>query len=60
MKTEQTLCWRCKKSYLGGCDWADDFRPVEGWNATRKDIHSSDHKTFESYVVHDCPKFERG
>ncbi len=50
-----TLCWCCKKSVEGGCDWIDKQTPVKHWDA---DLMR--HKSFTAYHVNDCPEFERG
>ena len=50
---KHTLCWDCAH-YAQGCSWSEYFRPVRGWNATKVKT-----KYFNSYIVHDCPKFER-
>ena len=44
-----TICWDCKHA-TGGCRWADDHRPVKGWDAFRRE---------ESYIVRKCPEFIR-
>lgn len=48
-----TQCWDCAKA-TGGCSWSQEYVPVEGWEAipTRK-------KTFDSFLILDCPEFER-
>ena len=51
---EFTLCWDCKNSYTNGCSWARKLIPVKEWTA----FHSKK-KEFESYLVVNCPKFER-
>lgn len=45
-----TLCYSCRNSYLNGCEWADELKPVPGWKAIRDDEH-------DSYQVVLCPKF---
>ena len=54
----QTLCWECAKA-TGRCSWSDEFIPVEGWNAkpTKKRVYGGGE--FESYLVIECPEFER-
>ena len=60
-----TLCWDCKKSTaVDDCPWANDFTPVEGWDATETILvlHSTrDYKKQDtSYIVHRCPLFAKG
>ena len=52
--TSMTLCWDCKRA-TGGCSWSARLKPVKGWTAkeTKKD------SPFSSYIVEDCPLFER-
>lgn len=50
-----TLCWCCKKSIEGGCDWIDKHQPVRHWNADWRE-----HESFSAWHVNDCPEFERG
>lgn len=58
----ETLCWRCQKA-CGSCSWSHEFKPVEGWTATRKDILAPVdggkryRRYVESYIVHRCPEF---
>lgn len=59
-----TICWNCKNA-CGGCSWSKEFKPVEGWDATYSPVmyaRGYDYKREfkESYVVHECPEFERG
>lgn len=55
----QTICWDCANA-CGGCSWSDHWQhsPVDGWTAIRSDITGKD-VTVESYIVLDCPEFER-
>lgn len=46
-----TLCWDCSHA-CGGCEWSDDFMPVDGWKAVYKEDK-------DSYSVYECPKFLR-
>lgn len=65
-----TLCWLCRNAVpspeLGtGCSWSMDGKPVDGWDAHRRDVHGyKDGKltagAIESYRVRLCPKFQRG
>ena len=50
-----TLCWDCKNSTTNGCEWAKSFKPVDGWKAIPSVAGESD-----SYLVLECPKFEKG
>ena len=50
-----TLCWDCKHSTTNGCSWAKSFTPVDGWKAIPSVAGESD-----SYLVLECPKFEKG
>lgn len=50
-----SICWGCanavpghKNGKLYGCSWSEDFKPVEGWDATKGRI---------GYMVIGCPKF---
>lgn len=69
MNPQQTICWECKHADKGNdsiCPWAREFKPVEGWDATRRDIlvqgtnQNQPAHYDESYKVHKCPLFERG
>ena len=57
-----TLCWDCKNSTNNGCEWIRSFKPVEGWNAVPSAIlvGGANDKYTDSYLVLECPKFERG
>ena len=57
-----TLCWDCKNSTNNGCEWSRSFKPVEGWNAVPSAIlvGGGNDKYTDSYLVLDCPKFEKG
>ena len=50
-----SLCWDCKNSTTNGCEWAKSFTPVDGWKAIPSVAGESD-----SYLVLECPKFEKG
>ena len=55
----EALCWRCAKA-CGGCSWSHDYVPVEGWEATRRDLTVQDGngpRMVESYLVRKCPEF---
>lgn len=57
-----SLCWKCQK-YYKQCSWTAQWKPVEGWVATRNDIripqdNKGQKKRYEeSYMVHACPEF---
>lgn len=53
--SNQTICWGCDNA-CGGCSWSREFKPVEGWTATRRDLLMTN-GTKESYIVHECPEF---
>lgn len=52
-----SICWDCHKA-TGGCRWSEDHKPVKGWTAKpiQRDIYGG---TYKSYVVLECPEFER-
>ena len=50
-----SLCWDCENSTTNGCEWAKSFAPVDGWKAIPSVAGESD-----SYLVLECPKFEKG
>ena len=50
-----SLCWDCKHATTNGCSWAKSFTPVDGWKAIPSVAGESD-----SYLVLECPKFEKG
>lgn len=57
-RSTDTLCWRCANSVNSGCSWSESFEPVQGWTAEEKfKINEPYGKT---YLVKDCPEFERG
>ena len=49
-----TLCVRCG-NFAGGCEWADRFEPVPGWEA--KETGRNSYYGGSSYDVIACPKF---
>lgn len=60
-----SLCWECKKATGGSdCSWANEFIPVEGWDAKQTTIVICSTRGYEkndiSYIVRKCPLFERG
>lgn len=57
----ETLCELCGNA-CGGCRWsrAGVQKPVDGWEAVRRDIPVQDGETVrleESYVVLACPEY---
>lgn len=54
---KDSLCWFCENN-AGGCSWAREFKPVQGWNATPSVIPNSGNP-MHSYHVEGCPKFKR-
>lgn len=58
LRKTSTQCWTCDNA-CGGCDWADNFKPIEGWVAVRNDISVGLGGYVESYIVLDCPNYER-
>ena len=61
MGTADTLCYSCihATNKYGACPWSKELKPVEGWNAVRRDIEHYNGST-ESYLVIDCPNFVAG
>lgn len=55
MAKEQTICWSCRNATEKDCEWASDFKPVPGWEATE----SSKKGAGQTFIVHKCPKFIR-
>lgn len=57
----ETICWDCSNCY-GGCSWAEDGVPVEGWVAERCDRELNEKKrknrNWTGYSVSYCPEFE--
>ena len=58
-KSSDTLCWRCAKAATNGCAWSASFKPVYGWTAEETDLKRIGIGG-KSYLVIDCPEFERG
>ena len=57
-KSQDTLCWQCKKS--GGlCSWSSNLTPVEGWEAKETWIKFPE-KVVSGFCVLRCPEFEEG
>ena len=56
MERQETLCVKCGNACTSGCCWAEELKPVPGWNATafydkhrRRDLYS--------YCVNKCPQY---
>ena len=46
-----SICWACANA-TGGCTWADELKPVDGWKA--KPTIKDNQDTFQ---VLDCPEY---
>jgi len=59
---DSSLCWSCDNA-TGGCSWSREFKPVNGWNAERRNVNTHRGRKriegTESYFVKDCPEFVR-
>ena len=66
-----TICWACGNAVPDaegerGCPWSREGRPVEGWEAERRDIRiqprrpGEERRAVESYQVITCPVFVPG
>lgn len=61
VNSKATLCWDCKKATGGSdCPWANNFEPVEGWDAIPEMITVTTTVQTSSFQVNNCPLFERG
>lgn len=58
-KSSDTLCWRYAKAINNGCSWSASFEPVDGWTAIESNLKRIGIGG-TSYLVIDCPEFERG
>ena len=54
----QSICWDCANACCG-CSWSRGFVPVDGWKAIQKKIKLSGGKTTPTYIVCECPRFQR-
>lgn len=53
----ETLCWECRNA-AGGCSWADDLKPVDGWDAEKTIVQGDGAGgTFDSFCVKSCPEY---
>lgn len=64
-RAQGTLCWECANAVplengSQGCPWSEDFVPVPGWVAERRDLAKFGAAGAESYFVHECPRFRVG
>ncbi len=57
-KKVPTLCWDCAKA-IGGCSWADEFKPVKGWKAIVHGRNIDGELDQTGYKVLRCPEFKR-
>ena len=55
---QHTICWDCAK-FAGDCSWSKDFTPVTGWTAVPTEKQQFRGQPLKSYLVTDCPEFER-
>ena len=58
-RRNSTICWDCQRAVgKDRCCWADNFKPVKGWNAIRNDLKSTPNGGLViSYIVLCCPLF---
>lgn len=59
---QPTLCWDCSRAVgprSHRCSWANDFKPVDGWEAEFTIVHAGNAGDTTSYFVHKCPEFIR-
>lgn len=52
-------CFICKKN-AGGCAWSREFKPIPGWQATKREQSTFHELGGFSYKIHYCPEFEEG
>lgn len=57
---KQTLCWDCRKA-TGACCWSESSgrSHVPGWTAVETKVRMNNDTYAPSYIVVDCPEFER-
>lgn len=51
-------CWTCAKA-CGGCNWSDELKPVDGWEAEEFIIKSGKLLPLLSYRITKCPEYEK-
>lgn len=60
---EESLCWSCTKAVpqrnLRRCPWAEERRPVLGWDAIPTQQKIRDGVLLQSYRVKACPLYEK-
>lgn len=49
----ETKCWSCKNA-CGNCSWSKEFKPVDGWIATKTFLINENE---DSFIVHKCPEY---
>ena len=52
----RTICWDCRCSTTGECEWSRSLQPVDGWVAEKKNLKGVEGG---SYIVRECPEFVR-
>ena len=67
--TVPSLCWSCRNAVPSlqkgtGCNWSREFKPVEGWEAQRRDLCGYmecqwKDGAIESYRVVRCPEYRQ-
>jgi len=58
-KPAETICWKCRNANGNGCAWFKKSAPVRGWVAEKREIDGGGYYV-ESFLVRECPGFERG
>ena len=53
-----TLCWSCAR-FCGRCNWSARFEPVAGWKAEMGSLARQYGGTLKTYMVLQCPLYER-
>ena len=56
---KEQLCWQCQYA-TGGCSWSNQFKPVEGWDATPHTIRDCGTSKIHTYRIYSCPQFIKG
>ena len=56
-------CWWCVNAYgTGNCPWANNLKPVEGWNANKIIIRNTNcdkkYSLVSSFKISNCPHFK--
>lgn len=56
---DRTLCWRCRRSYVDKCCWAEEGEPVKRWQAIPRSVQKNhSDMIFDTYLVIHCPLFK--